>query len=145
MSKPLLSPNTVVGLLREADDAWEAAVQGLERYPDRLRAFAEAADHQSRALTAADLANIEGKSRPGASEAPPPPEVDKRTGRPGDPADWAAFDRGLHDLGVAYEGTSINGVIAAYAALAAASAELADALEASEAAAASRPRRRRAG
>ncbi len=142
MNKALLSPNTVIGLLRDADDAWEAAVQGLERYPERLRAFAAAANHQSRALTAADLANIEWKSRPGASQAPPPPEVDEQSGRPGAPADWTAFDQALHELGVAYEGTSIKAVIAAYAVLAEASAELADALEAAEA---SRPRRRRAG
>ena len=52
MSEPLVSTQAAIEQLRRADERWGAAVRGLKPYAERLRELAEAAEHESRALTA---------------------------------------------------------------------------------------------
>lgn len=148
-STQVVSASAAGTLLRKADDLWVAAMQGFEGYGDRMRTISRAAREQSRALMAADLANIQWKPRPGASKASLPVELDRDGGRrPGDPAWWEPFDRAVGQLGEAYEGRSIQAVIIAYAELATVASELASALDApgeSEASGTTGGRKRRAG
>ena len=132
MSEPLVSTQTAIEQLRKADDRWRAAVRGLDTYPKRLRALAEAAEHESRALTLADLANVGWNPRPGASKLRLAYEVEEQSGRPGPPALWTRFDRAVTQLGVALEGESIKALADAFAKLSQLAGELADACEQQE-------------
>ena len=129
MSRALVPPQVAIDQMREADGRWAAALRGLDSYPDRLRAFADAAEEESRALTLADLANVRWKPRPGASKLRFPYEVHPAGDRPGPPATWGKFDRAVRQLGVALEGDSIKPIAEAFARLSALAGELADCLE----------------
>jgi hypothetical protein len=114
--------------MREADGRWAAALRGLDSYPDRLRAFADAAEEESRALTLADLANVRWNPRPGASRLRFPYEVRAAADRPGPHAMWGKFDRAVKQLGLALEGDRIKPIAEAFARLSALAGELADCL-----------------
>jgi hypothetical protein len=129
VSEPLVSTQTAIEQLRKADERWTAAVRGLDAYPQRLRTLAQAAEHESRALTLADLANVKWNPRPGARKLRLAYEVEKESGRPGPPALWARFDRAVKQLGVALEGESIRAIADAFSELSAITGELADAIE----------------
>ena len=115
--------------MREADGRWAAALRGLDSYPQRLRALAEAAEEQSRALTLADLANVKWKPRPGARKLRFPYEVQPAGGRPGPATTWGRFDRAVKQLGLALEGDSIKPIAEAFAQLSTLAGELADSFE----------------
>ena len=129
MSEPLVPTQTAIEQLRKADERWTAAVRGLDAYPTRLRTLAEAAEHESRALTLADLANVKWNPRPGARKLRLAYEVEKESGRPGPRALWAEFDRAVKQLGLALEGESIKAIAAAFAQLAMSTGKVADACE----------------
>jgi len=129
VSEPLVSTQTAIEQLRKADDRWRAAVRGLDTYPKRLRELAEAAEHESRALTLADLANVGWNPRPGASKLRLAYEVEEQSSRPGPPALWTRFDRAVTQLGVALEGESIKALADAFSTLSQIAGELADACE----------------
>ena len=129
MSEPLVPTQTAIEQLRRADERWTAAVRGLDAYPTRLRTLAEAAEHESRALTLADLANVKWNPRPGARKLRLAYEVEKESGRRGPRALWAEFDRAVKQLGLALEGESIKAIAEAFAQLATITGKLADACE----------------
>ena len=129
MSEPLVSTQTAIEQLRKADERWGAAVRGLDSYPERLRTLAEAAEHESRALTLADLANVKWNPRPGASKLRLAHEVEPESGRPGPKVIWGRFDRAVKQLGLALEGESIKALAEAFTQLSAIAGELADACE----------------
>lgn len=135
MTRALLPPGQAIDQLREADVRWKAALAGLASYPARLRALAEAAEEESRALTLAHLANVRWKPRPGASKLRFPYEVQPASGRPGPPATWSQFDDAVKELGLALEGDSMKALGEAFEHLAAIASELAEALENEELAA----------
>ena len=129
MSEPLVSTQTAIEQLRKADERWTAAVRGLDAYPQRLRTLAEAAEHESRALTLADLANVKWNPRPGARKLRLAYEVEKESGRPGPRALWSEFDHDVKQLGLALEGKSIKAIAEAFAQLSVIAGKLADACE----------------
>ena len=129
MSRALVPSQVAIEQMREADGRWAAALRGLDSYPHRLRALAEAAEEESRALTLADLANVTWQPRPGARKLRFPDEVQPAGDRPGPPAIWARFDRAVKQLGVALEGDSIKPIAEAFALLSRLAAELADSLQ----------------
>jgi excisionase family DNA binding protein len=128
VSRALVPPSQAVDQVREADVHWKAALGGLQSYPARLRAMAEAAEEQSRALTLAHLANVQWKPRPGASKLSFPSEVRPGGGRPGSPATWRQFDDAVKHLGLALEGDSMKQLAEAFDRLASVTSELAVAL-----------------
>ena len=115
--------------MRQADGRWAAALRGLDSYPQRLRALADAAEEQSRALTLADLANVKWKPRPGARKLRFPYEVQPAGNRPGPPATWGRFDRAVKQLGLALEGDSIKPIAEAFAQISRLAGELAESFE----------------
>jgi len=129
VSEPLVPTQTAIEQLRRADERWTAAVRGLDPYPMRLRNLAQAAEHESRALTLADLANVKWNPRPGARKLRLAYEVEKESGRPGPPAPWGEFDRAVKQLGLALEGESIKAIADAFAQLSEITGRLADACE----------------
>ena len=129
MSEPLVSTQTAIEQLRKADERWTAAVRGLDAYPQRLRTLAEAAEHESRALTLADLANVKWNPRPGARKLRLAYEVEEQGGRPGPRALWAKFDRTVKQLGIALEGERIRAIADAFSQLSAITREIADAID----------------
>ncbi len=133
MAETLVSGQVGMEQLRRGDELWEAALNGLQAYPQRLRRFAEAAEFQSRAWTLADLAGIKWVARPGAGKVVRLAfELDKRSGRPGPKSLWAAFDRAQKQFGEALESDSAKAIIEAFAALATTASEIADALDVAE-------------
>jgi hypothetical protein len=129
LSRALVSSHVAIEQLRQADGRWAAALRGLDSYPQRLRALAEAAEEESRALTLADLANVKWKPRPGARKLRFPDEVQPASDRAGPPAIWARFDRAVKQIGVALEGDSIKLIAEVFAQLSTVAGELADAVE----------------
>jgi hypothetical protein len=129
VSEALVSTQTAIEQLRKADERWTAAVRGLDAYPQRLRTLAEAAEHESRALTLADLANVKWNPRPGARKLRLAYEVEQESGRLGPPALWAKFDRSVKQLGIALEGERIRAIADAFSELSAITRELADAID----------------
>ena len=129
MTRALVPSQVAIDQMREADGRWAAALRGLDSYPQRLRALADAAEEQSRALTLADLANVKWKPRPGARKLRFPYEVGPDADRPGRTAIWARFDRAVKQLGVALEGDSIKPIAEAFAQLSTIAEKLADAFE----------------
>ena len=127
-ARALVPPSQAVEQIREADVHWKAALSGLASYPARLRALAEAAEEESRALTLAHLANVAWKPRPGASKLSFPYEVRPVSDRPGSPAAWRRFDGAVKQLGLALEGDSMKQLAEAFDRLASIARELADAL-----------------
>jgi hypothetical protein len=132
VNRALVPPAQAIDQMREADVRWKAALGGLASYPARLRTLAEAAEEQSRALTLAHLANVEWKSRPGASNLRFPYEVQASSGRPGPAKTWGQFDDAVKQLGLALEGDSMKQLSAAFERLAAIATELAVSLQAEE-------------
>jgi excisionase family DNA binding protein len=128
VGRALVPPSQAIDHVREADAQWKAALGGLASYPARLRALAEAAEEQSRALTLADLANVPWRPRPGASKLSFPYEVQPGSRRPGSPSSWRRFDDAVKQLGVALEGDSMKELAQAFDQLSAIAAELADSL-----------------
>jgi excisionase family DNA binding protein len=124
VSRALLPPGQAVDRVREADVGWKAALGGLASYPARLRALAEAAEEQSRALMLAHLANVQWKPRPGASKLTFPYEVRSGSARPGPPATWRRFDGAVKQLGLALEGDSMKQLAEAFERLASVAGEL---------------------
>ena len=127
-TRALLPPTQAVDRVREADVSWKAALGGLASYPARVRALAEAAEEQSRALMLAHLANVRWKPRPGASKLSFPYEVRPGSGRPGPAATWRQFDNAVKQLGLALEGDSMKQLAEAFERLASVAGELADAV-----------------
>jgi hypothetical protein len=125
----LISSNVALEQLGKADERWGAAVRAFDRYPARLRTLAQAAEHESRALTLADLANVTWKARRGASKLRLAYELDEQSARPGTRVQWAQFDKAIAGLGLALEGESITALAAAFAQVAAAASGVADAIE----------------
>jgi hypothetical protein len=125
----LISSNVALEQLGKADERWGAAVRAFDRYPTRLRTLAQAAEHESRALTLADLANVTWKARRGASKLRLAYELDEQSARPGTRAEWAQFDKAIAGLGLALEGESITALAAAFSQVAAAASGVADAIE----------------
>lgn len=138
MSKITVPTHQAVEQLRIADQQWRSAMRGMEDYPTRLRAIANAAEDESRALTLASLANVTWKPVPGASKLKAPHELSPNHNRPGRAQDWARFDRALTALGTAMEGEDLKTVTDAFAKLAAIAQELADASDQLDAAAQTR-------
>ena len=134
MTRALIPPQVAIDQMREADGRWAAALRGLDNYPQRLRALADAAEEQSRALTLADLANVKWKPRPGARKLRFPYEVQPAGNRPGPAATWGRFDRAVKQLGLALEGDSIKPIADAFAQLSTLAGELAESLEQAQAA-----------
>lgn len=135
MTRALVPAQVAIDQMREADGRWAAALRGLDSYPQRLRALADAAEEQSRALTLADLANVKWKPRPGARKLRFPYEVQPARSRPGPAPTWGRFDRAVKQLGLALEGDSIKSIAEAFAQISTLAGELADSLEAGQPAA----------
>jgi hypothetical protein len=129
LTRALVPSQVAIDQMRQADGRWAAALRGLDSYPQRLRALADAAEEQSRALTLADLANVRWQPRPGARKLRFPYEVQPAGDRPGPSATWARFDRAVKQLGLALEGDSIKPIAEAFAQLSTLAGELADSLE----------------
>ena len=129
MSKALVSSQVAIEQLRLADEQWGAAVRAFDAYPARLRTLADAAEYESRALTLADLANVEWDPRPEAANLRLAYELEEESGRPGPAALWGRFDESVAGLGAALAGDSIKTIAAAFAQLSAISSELATACE----------------
>ena len=127
-ARALVPPSQAVEQIREADVQWKAALGGLASFPARLRALAEAAEEESRALTLAHLAKVSWKPRPGAGGLSFPYEVRPAAGRPGRRAKWRQFDEAVKQLGIALEGNSMKRLAEAFDRLASVTGELADAL-----------------
>ena len=134
MTRALVPSQLAIEQMREADGRWAAALRGLDSYPQRLRALAEAAEEESRALTLADLANVKWTPRPGARKLRFPYEVGPARNRPGPAATWGRFDRAVKQLGLALEGDSIKPIADAFAQLSTLAGELAESLEQTHAA-----------
>jgi excisionase family DNA binding protein len=132
VTRALVPPSEAIDRVREADVRWKAALGGLASYPARLRALAEAAEEQSRALTLAHLANVKWKPRPGARNLRFPYGVQPASGRPGPAATWRRFDNAVKQLGLALEGESMKQLAQAFEQLSAIAGELANSLEAEE-------------
>jgi excisionase family DNA binding protein len=128
-TEPLVPTQTAIEQLRRADERWAAALRGLDRYPRRLRTLADAAEHESRALTLADLANVKWNPRPGARNLRLAYELEAASGRPGPAALWTRFDRAVRQLGVALEGEEIKPIAEAFSRIATSAGELADACD----------------
>jgi hypothetical protein len=125
MSEPLVPAKTAIEQVRRADERWSCALRGLDPYPERLRALADAAELESRALTLADLANLPWTPRPGASNLKAPLEISPESPRLGPPASWKRFDQALKQLGAALEGESIKPIANAFAQISEALGEIA--------------------
>ncbi len=140
MSEQLVSTQTALEQLRRADERWRAAMRGLEDYSRRLRELADAAEHESRALTLSHLANVKWRPMAGASQLRRPFELERESERPGPTALWTRFDRLWKQLGAAIEADSITNLAAAFQEVSTVAGELATALEHKPAA--DRPARR---
>lgn len=117
--------------LQRGDDRWRAAVRAFDPYPTRLRTLAAAAEYESRAFTAADLANMVWTPDPGNTEIYLAEDLDKRNrARPGPQKLWSTFDRAVADLGIALASESIRAIADAFARVSSAADALADACEA---------------
>ena len=104
-------------------------MRGLESYPRRLRELADAAEHESRALTLSHLGNVKWRPMAGASQLRRPFELERESERPGPTALWTRFDRVWKALGAAMEADSITDLAAAFQEVSLVAGELAAALE----------------
>jgi excisionase family DNA binding protein len=128
----IVSPQSALEQLRKADQQWNEAIRAFDEYPKRLRALAAAADLRSRTLMLADLANITGNARQGASSVTSLAfELSPKSDRPGPRAIWKRFDQAVRGLGDALEQGDLRTLADAFGELAPIANELADACEAS--------------
>jgi len=132
MGKQMVSSQHARDQLREADIAWRSAMRAHEGYLTRIRDLAAAADQESRALTLAQLANIQWQPIPGAGNLAPPDDLAKGGDRRGNPALWKKFDHALKDLGTSLEADSLRTIAAAYESLSLVLLEIANDIEGAE-------------
>jgi excisionase family DNA binding protein len=121
--------------LQEADLAWGAAQAASDDPPpdpgfgSRVRAFAEACEHQARALeVAADVPGLVWTPEPDARRMALSYELRRGANRPGPATLWQRFDSAVELLGIAKEGMTMSLIAAGYADLASVMHEIADAL-----------------
>jgi hypothetical protein len=132
MGKQMVSSQHARDQLKEADAAWRSAMRAHEGYVTRIRDLAGAADQESRALTLAQLANIQWQPIPGASNLAPPDDLAKGGDRRGNPALWKKFDQALKNLGTSLEADSMRDIATAYEQLSHVLLEIADNVEITE-------------
>jgi hypothetical protein len=121
--------------LQLADEVWQGAQAASENappdsgFPYRVRALAEACDHQAASLLkAAQTQGFEWTPIPDRRHIWISHELRPGANRPGPPAIWAAFDRAVQRLGIAMEGRLMYNVAWQYRDLAAVMHEIADQL-----------------
>jgi excisionase family DNA binding protein len=125
----------IIEELQGADEIWEHAQSASENappdpgFPHRLRALAEACEHQARSLDKAGW--IEGFAWtpiPNSRHMILSAELRPSANRPGPPELWDQFDRAVQRLGIAMEGQVMFIVAFRYRDLAAVMHEIADLL-----------------
>lgn len=125
----------IIDDLQAADGLWEDAQAASENappdpgFPHRVRALADACEHQARSLGKAGW--IEGFAWtpiPHSRHMVLSPELRPSANRPGPPKLWDQFDRAVQRLGIAMEGQVMSVVAFRYRDLAAVMHEIADVL-----------------
>lgn len=121
--------------LQLADEVWQGAQAASENappdsgFPYRVRALAEACEHQAAwLLKAAQTQGFEWTPLPDRRRMALSHELRPGANRPGPPALWAEFDRAVQRLGIAMEGRLMYNVAWQYRDLAVVIHEIGDEL-----------------
>lgn len=115
MAEQIGSTEQARRLLARADIRWEAALEGMDSYIERLRRVSQAADEQHKALLFADLSNLPWVHPIDVGGANYKPAENLEPGRrPGPDVIWADFDKAVEQLGLAFGGNEIMPVAMAF-------------------------------
>jgi hypothetical protein len=115
-------------VLRRADARWQAALEGMDSYIERLQRVAQAAGEEHKALIFADLSNAPWSPIDVGGANYKPAEHLEPGKRPGPDAIWKDFDTAIQQLGLAFGGPEIMPVAMAFWELSRAAANVADKL-----------------